>query len=67
MLKKYNVSVRSETKLLYYQSRRLRYGSGGGESCSSLPMISNMAEPIWVKLLGIVEDMVESDLAKEFF
>ena len=26
-----------------------------------------MAEPIWVKLSGIIEDGAENDLAKEFF
>ena len=30
-------------------------------------MISEMAGPIWLKLLGIVEDGRENDLAKEFF
>ena len=30
-------------------------------------MIANVAEPIWVKFSGIVEDRVENDLAKEFF
>ena len=30
-------------------------------------MISNMAEPIWVKLSGIIEGICENVLAKEFF
>ena len=30
-------------------------------------MISNMAEPIWVKLSGITEDSAQDDLAKEIF
>ena len=30
-------------------------------------MISNMAEPIWVKLSGFIKESAESVLAKEFF
>ena len=47
------------------QSRRLRYGSGGGKSCRLFPTISNMAGPIWVKLSGMIADSAENDLAKE--
>ena len=47
------------------QSRRLWWGEG--ESCCQVPKISNMADPIWVKLSGIIVDSAENDLAKEFF
>ena len=40
---------------------------GEGQSCCMLPMISNMAEPIWVKLSGIIEHSAENDLLKDFF
>ena len=30
-------------------------------------MLSNMAEPIGVKLSGIIEDSAQNDLAKDFF
>ena len=40
---------------------------GVGKSWCLFPMISNMAEPIWLKLLGVIKYMVESDLMKEFF
>ena len=39
----------------------------GGQSRCSLPMISNMAEPIGMKLSGFVEGRGQSNLAKEFF
>ena len=39
----------------------------GGESRCSLPMVSNMAGPIWMRLSGFVEDRGQSNLAKEFF
>ena len=31
-----------------------------------LPILSHGAEPIWVKLSGILENRVQNDLAKEF-
>ena len=39
----------------------------GGESCGVHRMISEMAEPNWVKPTGFVEDMGQNNLAKEFF
>ena len=45
----------------------VRVFQGVGKSSSLIPMISKMAEPIWVKLSGLIKYMVESVLAKEFF
>ena len=40
---------------------------GGGKCHCGFPMISNMTEPILVKLSGIVEEREKNDLAKEIF
>ena len=53
---------------VHFQSRRLWCGfQGEGETCFMLPMISNMAELIWVNLSGIIEDSAKNDLAKQIF
>ena len=39
----------------------------GGESRCVALIDSNVAEPIWTKLSGVLEDRVQNVLAKDFF
>ena len=62
-------------EIISYHQKRAREASelllwvcqGGHKSYCQLPMISNMAAPICIKLSGFIKYMVESVLAKEFF
>ena len=49
------------------ETKALVLGPGGAKSSSSDPVISNVAEPIWLKLSEMVVGMGQNVLVKDFF